>query len=165
MCCTTQIGNWNKLLQVMDMDEIMKPKLEEERTRVVETARQEALESAIAQVKQKVEEQLEQDRIAKKKAAGIHKTSFFRALSSLVLRQQSLKDEYTLRGFSLDLCNKSVRDRLQVKYLMHNRVTMHCLTQTFSVSENQNLCHTYVEHMFTTSVHRTVYETQQIAES
>lgn len=43
----------------------MKPKLEEERRKVVEAAREEALENAIALVKQKVREQLELEQQAK----------------------------------------------------------------------------------------------------
>lgn len=41
------------------MDELMKPKLDEERKKVVDAAREEALENAIALVKQKIREQIE----------------------------------------------------------------------------------------------------------
>ena len=55
----------------------MKPKLEEERRKVVEAAREEALENAIALVKQKVREQLELEQQAKEDV-GECPTSFFR---------------------------------------------------------------------------------------
>ena len=55
----------------------MKPKLEEERRKVVEAAREEALENAIALVKQKVREQLELEQQAKEDV-GEGPTSFFR---------------------------------------------------------------------------------------
>ena len=43
----------------------MKPKLEEERTKVVDAAREEALENAIALVKQRLKEQMELEQQAK----------------------------------------------------------------------------------------------------
>lgn len=55
----------------------MKPKLEEERRKVVEAAREEALENAIALVKQKVREQLELEQQAKEDV-GECPTIFFR---------------------------------------------------------------------------------------
>ena len=43
----------------------MKPKLDEERKRIVDAAREEALENAIALVKQKIREQIELEQQAK----------------------------------------------------------------------------------------------------
>ena len=53
------------LWQVLNIEELMKPKLEEEREKVVDAAREEALENAIALVKQRLKEQMELEQQAK----------------------------------------------------------------------------------------------------
>ena len=63
----------------------MKPKLEEERRKVVEAAREEALENAIALVKQKVREQLELEQQAKEDVGECSIVFFWYLLSCLTL--------------------------------------------------------------------------------
>ena len=46
-------------VQVLDIDELIKPRIEEERQKQANTAREEALENAIATVKQRLRDQQE----------------------------------------------------------------------------------------------------------
>ena len=50
------------------MDKLMQPKIDEERKKIVDAAREEALENAIALVKQKIREQMELEQQAKEEA-------------------------------------------------------------------------------------------------
>ena len=54
--------------KVLDMDKLMQPKIDEERKKIVDAAREEALENAIALVKQKIREQMELEQQAKEEA-------------------------------------------------------------------------------------------------
>ena len=53
------------------MDELMKPRLEEEKKKQVEQARVETLENAIAIVKQKIKDQQEAEKQAAKSETGM----------------------------------------------------------------------------------------------
>ena len=56
--------------QVLDMNELIKPRLEVEKKKAVEQAKKDATEGAIAQVKAKIKEQLEAEQAAKEAAEG-----------------------------------------------------------------------------------------------
>ena len=55
-------------LKVLDIDELIKARMEEEKKKVVEAAREEAVENAIVVIKAKIKEELEK---AKGKAQNI----------------------------------------------------------------------------------------------
>ena len=54
---------WLLHFQVLDIDELVKPRIDEERAKQVEAAREEALDNAIATVKARLRDQMEQERI------------------------------------------------------------------------------------------------------
>ncbi len=56
------------MFKILDMDKLMQPKIDEERKKIVDAAREEALENAIALVKQKIREQMELEQQAKEEA-------------------------------------------------------------------------------------------------